>query len=69
MTNLTLEEIYCYYHRLFSIVYDGNELNVVRERDKQLIASVPVGRNRDLIKDTFYALKNKYILDYDNACV
>ena len=63
----TLEEIYCYGSKRFSIAFDGSTLNVTRERDKALLASVPILRgNRDLLDDTFRALKNKYILDYDN---
>ena len=64
----TLEEIYCYGSKRFSITFDGSTLNVTRERDKALLASVPIPRgNQDLLDDTFRTLKNKYILDYDNV--
>ena len=65
MTHLRLTDIYCYYSKTFSLVYDGSTLEAYRERDKMLIASIPI-RNESTLYEIFHDLKNKLILDYDN---
>jgi hypothetical protein len=69
----TLSDLCCYTSKTFSIILDGNNLNVIRERDKQIIETVEIGENflvidvREDALEKFRALKEKYIFDYDNV--
>jgi hypothetical protein len=68
----TLSDLCCYTSKTFSIVLDGNNLNVIRERDKQVIETVEASGTLELTVredalEKFRALKEKYIYDYDNV--
>ncbi len=79
----TLSDLCCYTSATFTILLEGNTLNVYRERDRALIETVDVSRNglerthgiyvietvHEITLKLFNELRDKYIFDLENKLV
>jgi hypothetical protein len=76
----TLSDLCCYTSAAFTILLEGNTLNVYRERDRALIETVDISRNgierthgiyitetvHEITLMLFNELRDKYIFDLEN---